>query len=366
MFLTARLFGVFTYVCLLAIALLAVRYFRQKQSHYVLVGYLAALCVVAAFFVPSVSTDIYRLSKFAQAYAQMPLESFLYMLTESKSGLFTLIYFRVFHNVLMPVTCFIVIGNMLYILYDSSKRLQASRSILMLGLMWLMTNDFFLTAISNIRSYVAVSFVAFCIYRETFQHKFSLLNILLYLCAIEMHAMGIVLVAFRVLVYLFSGGKITVWKVVLIPVLLVSIIVGFPLYQDLLFGSADKFESYYTSNPYNYVWERVIFIIQTLLQLYILWKAYALRIFKNPAFAPYKTAVTWGVIVLLICHLHVTFMQRWIIFSTILELPVLLCLLQKEKQHHRHQIGQTLIAFCLVTFAFVCARGNLCALKFWE
>ncbi len=366
MFLTARVFGILTYTIVMALALWGVRYLPLRQTKYVLWGYLFALCTISFLYLPYISTDIARLQPYADNIAKMPLNDFFYLLTNAKSGLFTLIYFRLFHACLMPVTCFIVIGTMFYMLYQSSKLLQVTRSIIMLGLLWLMTNDFFLTAITNIRSYVVVSFVAFCIYRETFQHKFSPLNILLYLCAIEMHAMGIVLVAFRVLVYLFSSGKFTIWKMVLIPLLLAGLVLGFPLYHEFLLGSADKFESYYTSNPYNYIWERVLFIIQTILQLYILAKAYLWQLFKNPLFTPYKTAVTLGVIVLVICHLHVTFMQRWIVFSTLLELPVLIRLLQIEQQNHKHQIRQVLITFCFVTFALVCTRGNLCALKFWE
>lgn len=73
-----------------------------------------------------------------------------------------------------------------------------------------------------------------------------------------------------------------------------------------------------------------------------------------------------GFIVLLICQLHVTFVQRWIIFSAILDIPLLMRLLQEENRRNRHQVKQFVIASCLLTFAFVCSRGNLCSLKFWE
>ena len=366
MFLTARIFGIFTYVVLLILALLGVRCLPQRQTKYAIGGYLLALCAVAWFYVPYITTDIYRHSQYATYLAQQSLDNFFYTLSSAKSGLFTMVYFRLFAKCLMPVTCAIVFGIIFYILANTSKQLHVIRSVVMLSLLWVMTNDFYLISITNVRSYVAVAFVSFCIYREVFQHRFNVLHILLYLCAIEMHSIGIVLVAFRALMYLFSGGRLTAWKIILIPLILATIIFAFPFYQDLLFRSAEKFEKYYEYNSYNYIWERVIFTIQTIVQGYILWKAYAYRLFKGNPWSSYKLTVTGAFVVLLVCHLHVTFLQRWIIFSAILELPVLIYLLQLEHEKHRHQAKQFLIATCLITFAFVCTRGNLCSLKFWE
>lgn len=366
MFLTARLVGIFTYIVVLFMTLAAVRYVSERQTKYILWGYLAALCAMAYFYVPYITTDLYRHIPYAKYLAQMSWREFFFLFFSHKAGLFTLIYFRFFAPCLSTVTCAVVFGSMFYILWNSSKKIQVSRSVLMLALLWLMTNDFYLIAISNIRSYVAVAFVTFCIYRETFEHKFGLLNILLYVCAVEMHAMGIVLVGFRTLGYLVSSGKMSAWKFILIPMILLALVFGIPLYQNLLVDSTDKFEDYYTRGHYNYIWERVIFSIQILVQGYILFKAYMCRLFKEEMFAPYKVVVTMGFIVLFVCQIHVTFMQRWIIFSAILEVPVLLRLLQLEREQGRHQAMQFLITTSLITFAFVCSRGNLCSLKFWE
>ena len=366
MFLTARIFGVLVYVSLLLAVLLTVRYLPQRSTKYVLSVYLLALCAVAWFYVPYITTDIYRLQPVAQHYAQMYWRDFIYLFSDTKSGLFTLIYFRIFSDCLMPVTCAIVFGTIFYIIYQSGQLFKVTRSVLLLVLFWIMTNDFFLMSISNIRSYVAIAFVCFCIYREIFKRQFGILNILLYLCAIEMHTMGIVLVGFRIFMYLFSGGKVTIWKILLVPILVLGMIKGFALYEDLLFHSIDKFNSYYRGNDYNYVWERVIYSLQTFVQGYILYQAYKYCIFKEEYFKEYRNIVFGGFLVLIICHLHVTFMQRWIIFATVLEIPILVRLLQKEYENNKHQIRQFLIFFCLVTFAFVCTRGNLCSLKFWE
>lgn len=366
MFLTARIFGIFTYLALLVLALIATRYISRELTKYILWGYLLALCTMAWFYIPYITADVYRLQEYATHYAQIPWNDFLYHLSNSKSGLFTLVYYRLFSTCLMPVTCFIVFGVIFYILYYSGQLLQITRTTFMLTLLWIMTNDFFLTSISNIRSYVAVAFVSFCIYREIFEHKFNLSNIILYVCAAQMHAMGIVLVAFRAFAFLLTGGKITIWKIVLVPLLISFIIFGYSFYDYLLFNSVDKFGNYYTGNEYNYIWERVIFTIQSIVQLYILWKAYTYRLFREKLFSPYRMTITLAAIILIICHLHVTFTQRWIIFSAILEIPLLVRLLQKESERNRCQIKQFLILSCLATFAFVCTRGNLCSLKFWE
>lgn len=366
MFLTARLFGVFTYTALLIGAVFSLRYAPKSQIKYIVWLYLMALCVIAWLYVPYLTTDIYRLAQYAQTYSTFAWNDFIYLLLQSKTSMFTLLFFRFFPNLLMPITCFLVFGIIFYIIYSTGNFLKASRTTIILALFWIMTNDFYLTAISNIRSYLAVAFVAFCIHRETFKNKFSLLNILLYFCAIESHSMGIILVAFRILAYLLSGSKMTIWKIIFIPIILTGLVLGFTQYAPLLLSATEKFEDYYNYVDYNYLWERVIFTIQTFVQGYIIWKSFTYRVFREKAFASYKTLATGGFIVLLICQLHVTFMQRWIIFSAILDIPLLMRLLQEENRRNRHQVKQFVIASCLLTFAFVCSRGNLCSLKFWE
>ena len=73
-----------------------------------------------------------------------------------------------------------------------------------------------------------------------------------------------------------------------------------------------------------------------------------------------------AVVTLIICHLHVTFTQRWIFFSAILEIPILVRILQKDYEFNRKNMKNFMILTSLITFAFVCSRGNLCSLKFWE
>ena len=253
-----------------------------------------------------------------------------------------------------------------YIIYCSKLKINAKNVILSVVLLWIMTNDFYLVAITTIRSHLAGIFVAYCIYREIFQHKFGQINIFLYLCEIEVHAMGIVLVAFRFIAYLLMRGELTIWKVILFPIIIAIAVLGTAFYLPLLDSSVDKFERYYYYNTYDYVWERVIFIIQTIVQIYILFKAYKYKIFKEEKFVYYKSVVTMAVVSLIICHLHVTFMQRWIFFSAILEIPILMRILQKEYSLNRTNVRNFIITTSLITFTFVCSRGNLCSLKFWE
>ena len=366
MFLTARLFGIFTYIFVMVLFLLLIKYTKQSQIKYILFFYLITLSIISYFYVPYITTDLFRNNIAAKRLAEMPWHEFWYLVTNSVSGLFTLFYFRFFSNYLATVTCFIAYGIIFYIIYNLQKQNNFVKNTVIIALFWVMTNDFYLVSITTIRSHVAVAFVSFCIYREIFQHKFGITNIFLYLCAIEMHAMGIVLVAFRFIAYLLMKGQLTIWKIILFPIIIATVILGTSFYLPLLDSSVDKFETYYDHNTYNYIWERVIFIIQTIVQLYILLKAYQYKIFKYNDFIYYKSVVTMAVIVLIICHLHVTFMQRWIFFSAILEIPILMRILQKEYELNKRSIRNFMITMSLITFAFVCSRGNLCGLKFWE
>lgn len=366
MFLTARLFGIFTYVFAMIMFLLLIRFTKQSQIKYILFFYLVVLCAISYFYVPYITTDLFRHNITAEKLSQLSWYDFWYTIKNSTSGIFRLFYFRYFSNYLATVTCFVVFGIVFYILYKSVKQNNSTKGILIIILFWIMTNDFYLTSISTIRSHVTISFVALCVYREIFQHKFGPINIVLYLCAIEMHSIGIVLVAFRFIAYLLMKGQLTIWKILLFPVIIVTVVLGTKFYLPLLDYSFEKFEKYYYYENYNYFWERVIFIIQTLVQVYILFKAYKYRIFNETNFIYYKSIVTVAVIALLLCHLHLTFVQRWIFFSTILEIPVLIKIFQKEYALNRTNMRNFMIVTSLITFIIVCSRGNLCSLKFWE
>lgn len=364
MFLTSRLFGIFTYVFVMLVFLLLIRYTKQTKS--VMFFYLVSLCTISFFYVPHITADIFRHNIEAKRLSEMPLYDFLYIVKNSFSGIFTLFYFRYFADYLATATCFIIYGIIFYIIYKSKKQNNFTNGVLVIALLWIMTNDFYLVSISTIRSHVAMAFVAFCIYREVFQHKFGAINIFLYFCAIEMHAMGIVLVAFRLCAYLLMKGQLTIWKLFLFAIIIATVILGTQFYLPLLESSVDTFEVYYNDIDYSYIWERVIFTIQTIVQIYILLKAYKYKIFKENNFIYHKSIVTMAVFVLIICHLRLTFMQRWIFFSTLLEIPILMKLLQKEYELNRKNIRNFMITTSLITFAFVCSRGNLCSLKFWE
>ena len=366
MFLTARLFGIATYVFVMVIFLLLIKYTKQSQTKYIVLFYLISLCAIAYFFVPHITTDLFRHNLAAKKLAELDWHEFWYIVTNSVSGIFTLFYFRYFSNYLATMTCFVIYGVIFYILYKSVKQNNSTKGVLLIVLFWIMTNDFYLTSISNIRSYIAVVFVSLCIYREIFQHKFGPINIFLYLCAIEAHSMGIVLVTFRFFAYLLMRGQLTFWKIVLFPVIIAIVILEANFYLPLLDSSVDRFEGYYEHVEYNYIWERVIFTIQTIVQVYILIKSYTYKIFNENKFVYYKSVVTMAVVVLIICNLNVVFMQRWIIFSAVLEIPILIRLLQKEYELNKKNMRNFMITTSLITFAFVCSRGNLCSLKFWE
>ena len=366
MFLTARLFGIFAYIFVMVIFLLIINYIKQYKIKYVLFFYLIILCTIAYFYVPYITTDLFRHNVVAKNLSEMSWYEFWDVVKGSFSNVFTLFYFRYFSNYLATVTCFIIYGVIFYVIYKSTQQNKSTKRILIIVLLWIMTNDFFLIGITNIRSYIAVSFISVCIYREIFQHKFGPINIVLYLCAIETHSIGIVLVVFRVIAYLLMKWQLTIWNVILFLMIIIAAVLGTNFYLPLLYSSIDKFENYYNYNDYNYFWERLIFIIQTLVQIYILFRAYKYKIFKEENFAYYKSVVTMAVIVLAICHLHVTFAQRWIFFSAILEIPILARILQKDYEFYRKNMSAFMILTSLITFAFVCSRGNLCSLKFWE
>lgn len=366
MFIIARICGVAIYLLVMLLFGFIAKNCSEENKHKVLASYLAVLCIMAYLYVPYITTDIFRLNPIADSLAAMPFFEFLDLILSSRSGIFTLIYFRTFHGYLSPVTCFLVYGTFFTLIYHSSEKSKCPNVIMALVLLWVMTSDFYLVSITNIRSYLAASFAAFCIYREIFLHKFGPLNIFLYLCAIEVHSMGIVLVMFRFATYMLTRGQFSLWKMAVFPLIILIAVAGAPFYMSMGSDSADKFMSYYNNDVYSYIWERILFIIQTCIQVYILVKAYALKVFRDKDFMYYKIVVTLAVVVLVICNIRVPFVQRWIIFSAMLEIPILTHILHKETWTGQTRIRNFMIATFFLTFAIVSSRGNLCSLKFWE
>ena len=178
--------------------------------------------------------------------------------------------------------------------------------------------------------------------------------------------MGIVLVMFRFATYMLTRGQFSLWKMAAFPLVIIISVAGVPFYMEMGAESADKFMGYYNNNVYSYIWERVIYLIQTGVQIYILAKAYALRVFNDKDFTYYKIVVTLAVVILIICNVRVPFVQRWIIFSAMLEIPILTDVLKKESEVGMTKARNFMLATMFVTFPIVVSRGNLCSLKFWE
>ena len=366
MFIVARICGGIIYLLAMLVFSFIAKNCSEERKHIVLAAYLAVLCLMAYLYVPYITTDIFRLNPIADSLAAMPFFEFLDLILSSRSGIFTLIYFRIFHGYLSPVTCFLVYGIFFALIYHSSEKSKCPNVVMALVLLWVMTSDFYLVSITNIRSYLAASFAAYCIYREIFLHKFGPLNVFLYLCAIEVHSMGIVLVMFRFATYMLTRGQFSLWKMAAFPLIIIMLVVGMPFYMSMGADSADKFVNYFNNDVYSYIWERILFIIQTAIQVYILAKAYALKVFRDKDFTYYKVVVTLAVVVLVICNIRVPFVQRWIIFSAMLEIPILTHILYKETWTGQTKTRNFMIASYFFTYAIVCTRGNLCSLKFWE
>lgn len=380
MFLTARLFGILTYVVLLFWVCLSLKSTSSiKKINIFLFLYLCALLLMAFLFVPPISADLYRLAYISSLYAEIPFDSFLQIICDSQIPgadfyLYLIGYLKNYH--FLPAISVLIDFSLLFsILNCELKRSKTKGSFISSSLFLFMSSSVFMTSISGTRNMIAYCIIVWCVYREFVLNKNFILHLPFYLIAASFHHMGQVMLIYRVIFFLFEKNNIAnyIFKILMGMSLIVIIIKYAP---NFIAGILNKFDAYSGSfqkgEEYFFIWGAIISVVQYFLCIYIVFLFYKFKeYFKYQADYINLTNIIHFLIPLLIIAFLSSFFSyvtygRILLFINIFLLPTIVMLLKTLPQKRQKNIQIKLLFISFIILIITCTRGDLCCLKFFE
>lgn len=369
MYILERFLGVFTYMALMLLFVFLIYRSNNKSNikKYLLV-YLIALFLLAFFYIPSESADLYRFFKSAEIYANMPFNSLLGLIVNSGSPM-NIVYFYLLgltgiKGLIPAVTALVFYGCSFKMLYSSFISFKFSNKDLSLSLLLFMTLGSFLLVISSIRCFVAFPIIALCCYNEIIEHKSVFLHLPLYFFAALMHPAAFVLVLIRFLLLPFNKEKkrTVIFKIAFLSIFLFVLIKYGNQYISLILNKAD---TYIYGNVYSYIWEYVIGFIYILFSTFCVLN-YGKYIDKSIEIQNYKRFYLFINFVILFFSFEYSIFTRFLVFSSILFLPLFANVLSGLAKNNKESKMFTFIFIITIVLLLflVAARGNLSGYKF--
>lgn len=374
MFIFARSLGIFIYFFSSLFFLMLVSKIKKSQLKLIVSLYLFTLTVMAYFYEPYLTSDLYRIRVYVRNYAMMSWSEFFIAMRYSSSDLSStpvaMLYYRLIgflknDGMIAAISCLIVYGIIFYMIIDYKERMKISNKVFSLVLFWLISMDYFMPVIATIRSYLAATLVVLSIYRENIKNKFGIINIFLYTMAFFLHSLGVGLVLFRLFCYFLQKGASIYIKIIRFIIILISIFVMI-YFRSFIETSVIKAINYIKNDIYSYVWEWLLCLIQTGIFFIIIKRAKKLELFqKIPVLKKYEKICGLSELLLIVFNISFAFLQRFCFFVNILYLPISMQLLEANMRMNTKQINKIIFYLSIVVYALTCSRGYLCSLKFW-
>ena len=325
------------------------------------------LSALAYFFQPTESMDLHRLWITADDYNKYPL---LEMTTKIFSGWTSplgLVYVcgisKINHHLLPSLTAFLFYTNITYIVSDYWKKNEISNSSVALVLFLFLSRGVYGEVISGIRSMLAFSFVARCIYDETYNNKSFLWNIPIYIIVSLFHsaAMGAIAVWF-VLKILF--GQKGIKRIIYIPVLVLAVGVFYYFWGDVVTRNLDMgLARLGAGDSYFYIWEFVFNSLYMFISL-LIWRTARFSSLTSEG-KRMKYIVTSFYVVSIICISSYSIYHRFISFTTMFSLPVLIEIMNNCEQNDRVVPKKNLLILAVIMMVLSGLKGNLNGIRFF-
>ena len=266
MFILERLFGVGVYSLVLVIVCSSLVGKSLDKQRRILSFYIIILSVMAFFYKPYETTDLYRIYEYVEAFEGYPFQKFLEVHVKNKSaGLAYLYYWLVAQSgiprLLPLINTFVCYSCIFYIIEKTAEKKNISGKNVAITLFFYMTTETYMSIIAGIRCMLGVSLLAFCFFRETVEKKFSIFHLPLYVISFFVHTFSAVLIMARLFIPIFKDKKVTVKKCLYTISLILGIRIAFIYlgsYFDAVFSKADGFIS---GDNYTYMWGYVIDVV---------------------------------------------------------------------------------------------------------
>ena len=369
MYLLERLLGISLYSTVLFLIILCI--YRTKKIGRILEVYAIILSVMAFFYKPAETADLFRIYEAMEYFSDMSWDSFYNNLLITSTPAY-LIYIRIIGKIgikeLLPaITAFLYYINVFYILKKSSQKYGINNKLVALVLFFFMTFGQFLQVISGIRSMLAFSIVTRCMYEEIIENKNFVFNLLKYIFAFCLHPVGVVSFVIRIFyeIFFLKAKKYSQLIRKFIVLLIVSVI-GIKIAIPYILGMIHTIKIYLEPGGYSYIWEYILAVFHLILIIYSLYKyKYYLR--KNRKINSLVKLIKFLITVVCLLFFEYSTFQRFTVFVSGLFLPVfvyILSIVQQDILKNKNYI-KTMICGSVLILLLACLRGNLSAYKFF-
>lgn len=374
MYLTARLIALSIYCAILVgfcISISKIKYTRFQLFLYVLV-----LATMGFFYVPDISSDLYRIRDLLPIYLHFPWST----LISGETPVANVYYHLVSHlgdgRWLPAITAFLTYSFCFTILYQSTKKYNLSRGMVALILFFFMSRGLLMMTIANIRTMLSLSILAYCIYKETVEKKSLITYFPLLLLAALTHSATMANTMIYLSFYILYGIRSRNLLSNLIQGFMFVVGGGFFLVtyiQRAFLRGQGYLSSSQEGTGFFYIWEFAFSITLLLFTLaIIIYFLTSKSVHQAQKDTSGKKLISYIVylacINLLMCFVefNIAYRTSWLV--AILDMPLLAILFGNSGLPRRKWVLLKYIVFIFswVLLVAVCARGDLCSLKFFE
>lgn len=370
MFLQERIIGIITYmlVMLIMVFLIYNSKTKKKVKRY-LVIYWIILSIMAFFYIPAKSADLNRLFETMHSYTNINFIDLINIMTKSNIPTQHL-YFWIIGNIkidgLLPsITSMIFFGCTFSIIYRMSIKYEIENKNIAIALLFFMQFGKFLEVISGIRSLMAFSIIAWCIYTEVIEDRKTYKNIFLYVFAALMHNAALILVLIRLLFLPLQKERKKIKRIINIFAFFILDILLFRFFYNNIEVAVSKANFYMENTVYSYVWEYIICWIYVLYSTSIILINNKM-LNKSTNVKNLKNFLLFINIIVIILSNEYSIFDRFSTFSSILFIPVLEYVIQQKAKDEKSKKVFTYIFWMIsvTIIILVGTRGNLSGYKF--
>ena len=377
-----RFAGVFVYALFLSLfTFLVYKSNSKKHVTLLLAIYLVILMIMAFFFIPEPSSDLYRWLDITKNWSSY---SFSYFLNEIafKSNvpiayLFIYLCRRTQINGILPMmSAFIFYSCFFSCLRKSLNDFNLKYKHIAIMLFVFMSMGRFVEIIAGVRCLVAVAIFSRCVYSEVISSKRHFFIKTLFLQIIEiiaclMHPFILVLFIIKSILSIFRKGDRLFERLFRIALLASISILVFTFGSSYIFSAISKTESYLFNEHYGYAWEYFIAILMVLVIVYTIVVCVRSLKFgfsrvetrqKNVVFNFLLFSSIFLIIAIVFLFQYSIF-HRMITYVSILSLPLIGFAL---KNRSNSSFERNIMLLSIVILFIACSRGDLCSYKFFE
>lgn len=330
---------------------------------------LLILTVMAFFYIPGESADLYRIRLRIHSMESWTIANFRLSLINSSSPGADVLYFLMsktnIDGLLPALTCFVFFGNIFYIIKQERKLGRSGSIALASSFLYIMSQGLFLGVISGIRNSIAFALILRALYDDFALGKKHIFNYLLCIIAVSFHIAAAPIVA----VYLFFSIY-DYWKnrkkIMTFVSLLVFIIVVFWAFRpefSLIDLIVDKAVVYTSGGVYSYFWEYIIVTISLLFLIVVLYKYR-----RESKYSLLRTMYIISSIIMVgvvLLFRNYTIYHRYGNFVMYLSLPIISNAIETSLKQNDHSLYMLINYGSFLVFFIACVRGDLCGYKFF-